>query len=196
MLRSPFNMAVIITALSFSATSAAAQAFGIDKATPLSELDVSKDLGTGSYVVAAPSPHSEFETYVVQATDQTGVCLVRGIGKDHDNDMFGVSVRDKFSSLRSALEDRYGDYERVEFLRSGALWDGQDEWVMSIRQNERAHQAIWAQEYGSDLPTALNQIILNIAATSSDSSWIGLQYTFDNHDECERVLAKQDEEGL
>jgi len=196
MVQSLLKSALMIFTFVFSATAVSAQAFGIEMSKPLSELEVTDDLGDGFFIVVAPRPHSEFESYVVVATDETGVCMVRGVGKDHDNDRFGLSVRDSYSSLRSALKKRYGKYERVEFLRSGALWDDSDEWVMSIRQNERAHQAVWEEKSGSELSAGLKDIILEVSATSSDTSWIALQYRFDNMDECDRILAEQDESGL
>jgi hypothetical protein len=169
--------------------SAIAQAFGIQQGLSVDELDVVEDLGTGRYVVNVPKPHSEFEVYVVTASDTEGVCLVRGVGKDHDNDRYGQSVRTAFDKLEGALEARYGDFERADFLNAGALWDEADEWVMAIHQSERA-------QYGSDLPDSIVEIILNVDAVSGSSAWIGLQYRLANFDDCQQELEALDSQGL
>jgi hypothetical protein len=173
-----------------------ARGFGIQQGTSIEELDVVEDLGTGRYVVNVPSPHSEFESYVVWASDSHGVCLVRGLGKDHDNDRYGQSVRAAFDKLESALEERYGDFRKGNFLNAGALWDETDEWVMAIRQSERVYQSVWDAQYGSDLPDSIIEIILNVDALSSSSAWIGLQYRLANFDECQQKLETLDSQGL
>jgi hypothetical protein len=176
--------------------SALGQAFGIQQGVTVSELDVVEELGDGDYVVNVPQSHSEFEAYVVKASDTAGVCLVRGIGKDHDNDRYGRSVRAAFEKLEDALEDRYGAFKRADFLNGGALWDGANEWVMAIRQNERAHQAIWTADYGSELPSSINEIILTVDALDSSSAYNVLQYRLANYDDCQRELDALDAQGL
>lgn len=173
-----------------------AQGFGIQQGMSVDELDVVEDLGTGRYVVNVPSPHSEFALYVVWASDGHGVCLVRGVGKDHDNDRYGQSVRTAFGKLEGALEERYGDFKKRDFLNAGALWDGANEWVMAIRQSERVYQSVWEAQYGSDLPDSIVEIILNVDAVSGSSAWIGLQYRLANFDDCQRELDALDSQGL
>ena len=175
---------------------ALAQGFGIEQGTSVEELDVVEDLGTGRYAVNVPSPYSEFEAYVVWASDTQGVCLVRGAGKNHDNDRYGRSVRTAFDRLERALEERYGEFGKGDFLNAGALWDEADEWVMSIHQSERAYQSVWDAESGSELPDSIVEIILNIDAVSSSSAWIGLQYRMANFDECQQELEALDSQGL
>lgn len=172
------------------------QAFGVEMGAPLSALSAGPPLGQGSYDIKVPSPHPEFSSYVAKATDETGVCLVRGIGKVHDNDRFGHAVRDAFAELKQALQTRYGDAYTGDFLREGALWDGPDEWVMAVRKNERVFQAVWDREEGSTLPEDLAEIILNVNANGSDSAWIALQYRFANEKTCSEIVSKAGQAGL
>lgn len=195
-MRSNRHRAITICLLLMVPASAIAQAFGIQQGMSVDQLDVVEELGTGRYVVDPPKPHSEFEVYVVAASDAEGVCLVRGVGKDHDNDRYGQSVRTAFDKLEGALEARYGDFERADFLNAGALWDGTDEWVMAIHQSERVYQSVWQSEYGSELPDSIVEIILNIDALSGSSAWIGLQYRMANFDECQQELEALDSQGL
>lgn len=176
----------------FSPSLGLAQAFGIEMGSKASELAIVEDIGDFHYVVEPPRPVSGFESYVVIATPETGACLVRGIGEDFLRDGYGMDVRDKFDELRSLLDENYGQGELLSGLRQGALWDEADEWVMAIRQNERYHQAEWDvnDEDGID------DIILGVEATSSDSSWLALQYRFSNMDDCDAEAKAEDAGGL
>lgn len=187
---------VIALIIGCFATSASGQAFGIAKGTDIESLSVEDDLGDGRYVVAVPKPHPEFDDYVVKAVPEIGVCIVRGIGQNHTNDRYGSSVRSAFGKLKSALDQRYGATETFDYLKSGALWDEGNEWVMAIHQNERYYQSSWDEDSGSELPSGLVEILMTVNTTSSDSAWIGLQYRFDNDDECNAVIAKTNQSGL
>lgn len=182
--------------LSTSATGAFAQAFGIAMGTPIENLEIEKDHGSSTYTISVPKPHSEFETYLVLATPQTGVCKINAIGKDHNNDRFGTSVKNAFSELHSALESRYGTHKFYDFIAPGGIWDGPEEWVMSIRQSERYYDAFWDEEEKSSLPEEFQGITLGVRANSSDSAYISLSYTYSNFDECYRILNEANTDGL
>lgn len=182
-----------VTMLLFlSATDASAQAFGIEKGTPIESLQVVREVRPSEFMIAVPKPHSEFESYVVIAPPEVGVCHVRGIGKDHDNDRYGSSVKSAFTKLSSALSNTYGANDNYDFIRNGALWDGADEWVMSIRQSERTYATFWTET----LPAGLESVLLGVEALSSDTAYITLGYDFDNRDECDRIRDSQNESGL
>lgn len=176
--------------------SAFAQAFGIAMGESVASIKNSTEIRPGYYSVEVPSPHSEFESYVVRASDTHGACVVRGVGKDHINDRFGISVKRAFESLETILENNYGPFLKNDFLRGGALWDDSNEWVMAIRQNERVFQSVWDRDENSRLPSNIKSIILQVNATSSDSSWIALQYTYINIDACEEELSSAEASGL
>ena len=173
-----------------------AQAFGISMGDQIASISIQEDLGNNLYRIAVPSPHPEFETYVLEATPETGACMVRGVGKDHENDAYGLSVRAAFAGLSKALVERYGQREVVDFLRSGALWKDTDEWVMSLRQNERAYQEIWETEYNSSLPDTMSEIILGVSASARDDSYVVLQYRFSNFEACKAIREQTNNSGL
>ena len=188
-------LALYISAIFFP-SAALAQAFGISMGENPAALNNHEEIQNGVHTVSAPNPHSEFESYIVKASDSHGVCMVRGIGKDHTNDRFGQSVRQSFQALEAVLESNYGLFLKNDFLRSGALWDGSEEWVMAIRQNERVYQSVWDNDEKSELPANIQSIILAVNATSSSSSWVVLQYTFINHDDCQDELTQIEASGL
>lgn len=173
-----------------------AQAFGIEMGTNLSDLESAEDIGDGHYTINVPSPHSEFETYVAVLSEATGVCTIRGIGKNHDNDKFGSNVQAAFKNLENALNNNYGTGEHVNWLQPNALWDGSHEWVMSIRQNERVFGTDWTTESGADFPEELDAIMMQVRALGSDTAYVVLQYRFSNFEECDSELKAKDASGL
>lgn len=181
---------------SLTPTNLSAQAFGIEMGVSLSELEGAEDIGNGNYVISVPRPHSEFESYVVVLSETTGVCMVRGIGKNHNNDRTGINVRTAFDTLEAALKKTYGAGEQTNWLQPRALWDGAHEWVMSIRQNERLFGTDWTVTDGAELPEEIKAITMQIRAVSSDTSYIVLQYRFSNFEECDREIKAQDASGL
>lgn len=180
----------------FSASPSYSQAFGIEQGASLDSLVVLSEGENGNYTIEVPKPHPEFEFYTAKLTPETGVCMVRGIGRDHENDRFGNSIRKSFNELKNVLSNNYGNSYTGEYLLEGALWDDSNEWVMSIRQNERVHQAVWDQEEQSNLPDGMSEIILSVNALSSDSSWVALQYRFDNHGACSALITENSTGGL
>ncbi|MBC6443185.1 MAG: hypothetical protein GDA53_08715 [Rhodobacteraceae bacterium] len=184
------GLAVALLALAPSA--AKAQAFGIEMGTAVSDLDVVEDIGDFYYTVNPPRPVSGFETCVVYAAPESGVCVVRGIGKNFERDGYGIKVRDRFRDLKNILDKNYGNGALQDGLRPGALWDEVDVRVMALRQNERYYQAEWQV----DAPEGIDDIIMSVKALSSDTSFLSLQYRFSNVGACRREAREQDAGGL
>ena len=57
--------------------------------------------------------------------------------------------------------------------------------MMAVRRNERVLQSAWDADEGSTLRNNVKQILLSVRALSSSSGWIGMQYKFDNEEECD-----------
>ena len=169
-----------------------AQAFGIEEGTSISSLEIIQDIGDDLYTVSVPSPVSGFETYAVLATEEAGACQVRALGENYERDGYGSDVRGRFQELKTLLDQKYGDGEFLDRLRPGALWDESDEWVMSLRQNERFYVAEW----GVNEEGGLDNIIMSVRALSSNTSYIILQYTFSNYEDCELKALEEDASGL
>ena len=186
----------LTTLLAMSGTGASAQAFGIEKGSPIDSLNVVREVDKFYYVVTVPKPHPEFESYTVKISSETGVCSVLGIGKDHDDDRYGTSVKRAYSSLSDSLNNIYGANLSFDFLKLGAIWDEPQEWVMSLKQNERTYSTFWDEEEKSDMPEGLQSVSLVVKTNSSDSAYIVLKYEFDILDVCLKISESQDDSGL
>lgn len=169
-----------------------AQAFGIEIATPVNELDVLSDLGNFYYSVNPPRTVSSFKTYIVYATPEAGVCVVKGIGENFERDGYGINVRSRFEELKELLDKNYGNGQIHDGLRPGALYDEIDDWVMALLQNERYYQAEWKV----DDPDGIDGIIISVEALSPSASYIALQYRFANIEDCRDEAKAKDAGGL
>lgn len=174
------------------APAVSAQAFGIQQGTPISRLNIVQKISPHYYSVNVPQPNDEFESYTVVATPGAGVCKVTGIGKTLDADRYGSQRLANFSSLRSALTNRYGEPEhQFDFIRSGALWTGAHEWAASIRQNERTYTAFW-----TNVGNGLDGIELDVSAITLSDTYIVVRYQFSNFEACRAEIDQHNNRGL
>ena len=142
-----------------------------------------------------PKPHSSFESYVIQASDQHGICWVKGVGKDISDNGYGTSTKRKLEELKASLERGYGPAsETTDFLIYGALWDDSDEWLMSIRQKQRVFMYQWDAPEGQKYK--LDKIYLAAGATGSDTGYIALDYYSSDHEACTQATSKLEDDSL
>lgn len=156
--------------------------FGVEMGADIDNLDVGEE-GFKPSLNSVPKPHPLFREYAVWHSNETGVCRIMAISNISENDRYGDDVRSSFSRVKRALEKKYGEGEAVEYLRSGALWDEPDEWVMAIHQSERTHAYVW-NDVSSDDGDAFSLIQLWIEAVSSDTAFVILEYRSPDFDAC------------
>ncbi|NCA71008.1 MAG: hypothetical protein EOM91_13050 [Sphingobacteriia bacterium] len=61
--------------------------------------------------IKAPKPHSAFESYVLKASNSHGICWIKAIGRDINDNSFGSSTKAEVNNLASQLEKKYGSSE-------------------------------------------------------------------------------------
>ncbi|WP_156878692.1 hypothetical protein [Roseomonas gilardii] len=181
------RLAVSALLLVLSCVSAHSQPFGISEGTPRSAIKIEEEVRPGWLRIVPPRKHPEFELFHVQITQETGVCRLSAAGITHSNDRYGRSVRSAFQEVREQLEATYGKSGLNDFLKTGALWKNDEEWVMSIRQNERIFQAAWGKPSGAPIKNGVTEVLLNVAALDQSKSYLRLQFVFSNFDKCERL---------
>lgn len=165
-------------------TAAMPTPFGIRMGTPKENLGEIKEVAPFKYTLkSVPRPHSDFESYIVQATPKAGVCWVKAIGKNVSTSEYGNELRTKFKELEEQITSVYGPSEHTDLLRSGALWDEPREWLMSVRQGERVFATFWGKDKGSRLPDGVT-IFLGVSTTRS-SGYPIVEYSFPNEAACE-----------
>lgn len=187
----------ILIALSLCSAITNASGFGIQMGKSPSEYGCQAVTGsTGVYYCDAPKPHSAFENYAVRASDKHGICWVKGIGKDVADNGYGSSTKLKHSELQGALSKAYGEIsETSDFIIPGALWDDADEWLMSIKQNQRVYSVAWQNLEMPGKPK-LNQIYLGVNATGSSEGYLALEYYAKFYEECKTAIVDSESSAL
>lgn len=171
-------------------------AFGLEAGQPISSLKILKNVEKNVYVVTVPRPNREFETYIAFATNKHGLCKIFAAGKSYENDRYGSETQSVFSKFKSVLIQKYGKSKDYDFLKYGALWKDSNEWVMSLKQNERSLESFWSRSEVIPWPNSLKNINLSAKATSSDSSYITLAYEFTNFEKCKSDDSQLENSGL
>lgn len=175
--------------LAMAPTLAAAGPFGLTQGTPVSRLLVVKKLdGDYRYEVRVPTPLSEFDFYIATVTPGEGLCRVTAIGRTLENDSNGASARAVYTSLKNALDEKYGNSKAFDFVHLGALFDKPSEFAMAIFRNERSLSAFWDNQERSRLPADLSSIQLSVKALSSSKTYVNISYELGNFDACQRSI--------
>jgi len=133
-------------------------------------------IATGYYKVNPLSPHPEFEEYIVRMDATEGVFWIKAIGKDISDSGYGFSTKSKFSETEQALSSAYGAGEMEDFLFPGSIWDELDDWMMSLRQDERFYLKKWEKADGTAIANGILSIYLAANATSSSKGYLILEY--------------------
>ena len=110
----------------------------------------SMDGNPGYYRCTAPAkPHPDMEMYLVQAFPSTGVCLIKGIGKDIDENGWGSTTKAAIDRIVTQIESVYGSStDETDLLMPTSIWDENDEWLMGIKQDDRYYFYTWDTDDG------------------------------------------------
>ncbi|WP_162620538.1 hypothetical protein [Limimaricola cinnabarinus] len=163
------------------ASGVAAGPFGIEMGGSASDLDLAEE-GNKPSLNQAPNPHPLFKEYAVWHTEGLGICRVVAISEPYGNDRYGSGVKRDFERVSEALSQKYGSGNRVDFLKSGALWDEPQDWVMSLRQNERTFGQEWSSVESDG--EAYDYIQLWVDGVSSDTTLLILEYRGKDFNDC------------
>lgn len=185
---------IAVLALMMSSV-ATAGSFGVVPGKPVRTYAGKPGKVDGVYTIVVPQPNSEFESYSAVATPEIGICKVWGIGKDHDNDRYGADVREAYDRLKALLNDKYGASQEYSYIKSGALWDKPEDWVMSVKENERTLVSYWLMP-DKQAVEGIKSISLEVKAFSSGSAYLDLTYEFENFPLCKKRFNATEASGL
>jgi len=172
--------------------------FGLDKGQTKSSLDIDDPTEPSQVYTlrSVPKPHPAFRNYFAAVGEQSGLCRINAATETFDNDKYGSEARSKVEEIGAQLANVYGKSKSLDFIRSDGIWKGDDEWVMSIKQNERTYAKLWDAQSGAKLKDGLTRIGLIVRAASADEAFVVLEYDFDNIDACTAEAAKASEGSL
>lgn len=150
----------------------------------------------GYYECAAPKPHSAFESYIISASKEHGICWVKGIGKNISDNGYGTHTKSAHENLETLLSKAYGSVSKMsDFILPNSLWDDSNEWLMSIARKERVYTSIWNDLEVTSKPD-LKSIYLASNATGGKTGYIVLEYYAKYQSDCKRANAESESNAL
>lgn len=169
--------------LYFSGASAGPFGYDFDTFTP-SAYGCGGQRGTFYRCDNAPKPHPDMEYYIVQYAEGVGLCMIKGVSNNIRDTVYGDETRNKTDEIHNQLKIKYGSGKKLDFLRSGSIWDEPRDWMMGLTKEERAYAYLW------DLPNPIDgvsEIGLMARAARSDQGYIAVEFHSANTDACDEA---------
>ena len=171
-----------------------ASPFGLKQGMSVEELGgQAADVGGGMYkLTSVPVPHPDLEFYVAQVSPRTGLCYIKGVGKQVRTSAYGTELRLQFESMRDEMSAVYGRSRTVDMLLSDSIWEGPRDWMAGLAERERLLFAHWNEETRATLRPHLTSVFVGASAKNSASGFLVVEYYFDNEPDCQQEI----DEGL
>jgi len=173
--------------------------FGLEMGMKKGQLSSLELTDTGDYMYTTkqlPKNHSAFLLYGLVIHPETGLCMIKAIGKSIDTSSYGEGLRGKFDQITEQLGKAYGEAEVRDFLRYDSIWDEPKDFMTGLRKGERVLQAIWGDVNGPEIKDGVFEILLTADATSSDEGQLSLQYRFANHERCQDLIESEEADAF
>jgi hypothetical protein len=138
-----------------------------------------------------PVPHPDFEEIAVVAYPDAGICTVRGIGRQIENDASGITVRSAIDGLADALSTKYGTPERLDACSGGDIACESQFWMMTLLQGQRTYGARWETQNDTMRRNRIGSIYLVASAPSINSSAVLIEYHSSNRRACEAAERRE-----
>ena len=167
--------------------------FGLKQGMSVQQLGQAADVGGGMYkLTSVPAPHPDLEFYVAQVSPRTGLCYIKGVGKQVRTSAYGTELRLQFENMRDEMSAAYGHPRTVDMLLSDSIWEGPRDWMAGLAERERLLFAHWNEETRATLRPHLTSIFIGASAKNSESGYVVVEYYFDNEPDCQQEI----DEGL
>jgi hypothetical protein len=165
--------------------------FGVAMGAPIRGLTKCAKAKEGWYTCSElPKTHASFERYVIQATDKTGVCFVKGVGKVIAGDAYGSQLRSELGKLKEQLERVYGEHtEVVDTLAPSSIWDEPRDWMMGLAQHQRYFYYHWESSEKRVLPNSVKYFALMAEGLDNDSGRVLVEFGFTNESLCDDAIS-------
>jgi hypothetical protein len=168
--------------------------FGFDIGSDISEYDdCSETDSPGMYRCAsAKKSHPDIEYYIVQYFEGVGICWIKGIGRDINDNGYGNSTKAIVDKIHSQLEGVYGKSTKdYNFLSAGSIWDERNDWMMGVAKDERYYNFFWTEEDGYKKIKNIKNIMLSAKALSSSTGYFIIEFAGENEDRCDSIANSQ-----
>jgi hypothetical protein len=172
--------------------------FGIAMGGPISQVDGWKKLErAGLYSTSSPpNSHPDFEQVVVEAYPSTGVCMIRGIGKNNEGDGSGSAVKIQIGNLADALATKYGPYESVDLCSAGDIACQGEFWMMNLGNGGVLWGKKWEKKNQNMATAGIGSIFVTAAAQDINTSYAVLEFSSSDEKGCKAGSAASSAKSL
>ena len=150
------------------------------------------DAGDNNYLTRdVPLRHSVFAEYFLLFGENglNGVIAQ----STYKNDRFGIQAQNAYKKVKEQLIKKYGEPEIKEFLREGALFKDDSEFVMSLYKSERVHACVWELKKPID---NIKCITLLLSGEGVSTCNIIISYSYLNREKYEEKKAALENDAL
>ncbi|MES2444215.1 MAG: hypothetical protein V4574_15415 [Pseudomonadota bacterium] len=165
--------------------------FGVTKGTPLEQLDkgAERDAETGLAVLSSvPTPSSQFPDVAVISYPETGICEIRAMSREFDNDSYITAATAFADEVAGALESRYGK-GKLDNGCSGHACENQYK-IQEIESGARWYNYKWESPASKPFENHVKSLTLWVNHTRFNDSQVRLDYVFDNEAACASASKK------
>ena len=144
---------------------------------------VTKDGPINVVFNTAPSPHPDFESYVVAFSPEKGLLKVTALSRDIETSDDGSELRQKFAFFLDALKGKYGKADKdFDFCKGNDVECRSEYYMMTLKEKNRYLNSFWSKSKSS-LPQPLSTVAIEAVAMSLNKGYIQLSYEFEGWNE-------------
>lgn len=170
--------------------------FGLEQSKHPQAYGCTRSAEGGGYVYdcpRVPKPDPRMEAYVVHATEQTGICYVKGISHAQEDDSAGLDTMALVDALAVDFAAQYSeDYAGSKFLVSQSLWYEPADWMKSIAHGERSYSYSWQATAGQPYTDNVDAIWVGAKSRGGTAGYAVVEFYYANNAACERVMREID----
>jgi hypothetical protein len=132
-------------------------------------------------VQKVPTPHPTFTSYYVAFTKTHGLCAINAVSGPIEINAFGDQLKSSIDQVVEQLSGRYGNAQKVDFLKAGSIWNRPQDWSAGLLKEERVYGFDWREPSNA---ASLYRIDLQGEAVSLSVAAIRLSFRAKNYEPC------------
>ena len=135
-----------------------------------------------------PKPHPDFQHYIVNAIDETGVVNIIAVGEGNQYDQFGTIVKGVIDKIANQLSNKFGEYElHIDRITNPvSVWTATDEWAKSVYYEERQYFYYWSFE-PLEREDGIIEVEVSAIAPTDNTTQLKILFVFSNKEEYDQI---------
>jgi hypothetical protein len=143
----------------------------------------------GLYRISPPAPPERpFETVLVVATRDEGVCAVIMVTPRRSFDGGGAGAKAIFAHTERVLSHEYGTAIRRDRLAPASVLKEPSDYAAALAAGQRELRADWGTLATPVISGEVAAVRLEARAPDADTTYVRLTYQFRNYDRCRATI--------